>query len=64
MNQQDQAPRPRGRQGGRKPAMTPEQIAEARVLWDLREVSLTDLAQRFGVARSTMHRHVTREDKS
>lgn len=60
--EQDQAPRPRGRQGGRKPALTPQQITEACALWDSRTMTLRDIAERFGVSPSTIHRHVTRKE--
>ncbi len=44
----------------RPPALSPEQVAEAHQLADL-GVPLSQIARRFGVARSTLYRALGRE---
>jgi DNA invertase Pin-like site-specific DNA recombinase len=54
------AARARGRVGGRRPRLTPEQAALAQQLYDAREKSVQAIADLFGVPRSTVYGHLTR----
>ena len=49
------AGRARGRKGGRPPALSPKQVREARLLLTDPEATVTGVAQRFGVSRSTLY---------
>lgn len=49
------AGRARGRKGGRPPALSPRQLREARLLLTDPEATVTGVAQRFGVSRSTLY---------
>jgi DNA invertase Pin-like site-specific DNA recombinase len=50
--------RARGRHGGRPPALTADQAAEARALYDQGHLTGDAIAARFGVSRSTLYRHL------
>jgi DNA invertase Pin-like site-specific DNA recombinase len=54
------AARARGRKGGRKPAMTPEQAALARQLMDAGQHDARALAALFKVSRATIYRHLSK----
>ena len=49
------AGRARGRKGGRPPALSPRQLREARLLLTDPEATVTGVAQRYGVSRSTLY---------
>ena len=51
------AARARGRQGGRKPALTPAQIREIRVLMADKSIPVSQIAERYGVSRSTLYKY-------
>src|SRR5215470_14557419 len=53
-----QAARRRGRTGGRPPALTHPDLAEARALLRDPEITVTQVAKRLGVAPSTLYRHL------
>lgn len=53
-----QAARDRGKRLGRKPKMTPEQIAEASSLMKSRTMKAEAIAHRYGVGRATMFRNI------
>jgi DNA invertase Pin-like site-specific DNA recombinase len=53
-----QAARRRGRTGGRPPALTHQDLAEARALLRDPEITVTQVAKRLGVAPSTLYRHL------
>jgi len=50
------AARARGRKGGRKPKLSPKQIAHARRLLDDRDTTIKEVATSFGVDRATIYR--------
>jgi len=50
------AARARGRKGGRKPKLSPKQIAHARRLLDDRDTTIKEVAASFGVDRATIYR--------
>jgi len=50
------AARARGRNGGRPKALTEHQLKMARRMLDAPDVSVTQVAEHFGVARSTLYR--------
>jgi DNA invertase Pin-like site-specific DNA recombinase len=50
------AARARGRKGGRKPKLTPKQIAHARKLLEDRTTTIKDVAASLGVNRATIYR--------
>lgn len=52
------AARARGRKGGRRPKLDSKQIREVRVLLRDPTIRVTDVAKRYGVARSTIYKHV------
>jgi DNA invertase Pin-like site-specific DNA recombinase len=52
------AARARGRRGGRKPSLDPQQIREIRALLRDPEIRVADVASRYGVSRTTLYRHV------
>ncbi|GAA3416332.1 recombinase family protein [Streptosporangium vulgare] len=56
------AARARGRVGGRRPRLTPEQAALAQELYDKREKTVQQIADLFGVPRSTTYGHLKRTD--
>jgi DNA invertase Pin-like site-specific DNA recombinase len=53
-----EAARARGRTGGRRPKLNPRQVALARQLYDSREHTVGQIAETFGVTRSTIYRHL------
>lgn len=50
--------RARGRVGGRRPRLSPEQAALAQQLYDAREKTVQQIADLFGVPRSTVYGHL------
>ena len=56
------AARARGRLGGRKPIMTPDDIKFARVLMEDVTIPLREIATKFGVSIKTLRRSVARVD--
>ena len=54
-----EAARARGRAGGRRPKLTPRQVALARQMYDSREHTVEQIAETFNVTRSTIYRHLT-----
>jgi DNA invertase Pin-like site-specific DNA recombinase len=54
------AARARGRVGGRKPRLTADQAALAQKLYDAREKTVQQIADLFGVPRSTIYGHLDR----
>ena len=50
------AGRARGRMGGRPPALTPRQLREARLLLTDPDATVTAVAERYGVSRSTLYK--------
>jgi DNA invertase Pin-like site-specific DNA recombinase len=55
------AARARGRVGGRRPRLTADQAALAQQLYDAREKTVQQIADLFGVPRSTVYGHLDRE---
>lgn len=51
------AARARGRKGGRKPALTPEQIREVKALLRDKNIPVTAIADRYGVSRATIYKN-------
>ena len=51
-----EAMRARGRQGGRKPALTEKQKVAARVMLQQDGATVGDVAEAFGVSRATLYR--------
>lgn len=52
--------RTRGRVGGRRPGLTDDQAALAQRLYDEREKTVQQIADMFGVPRSTVYGHLDR----
>jgi DNA invertase Pin-like site-specific DNA recombinase len=52
------AARARGRKGGRKPSLDPKQIREIKAMLKDPDVQVTDVAQRYGVSRATVYKHL------
>jgi DNA invertase Pin-like site-specific DNA recombinase len=52
------AARARGRAGGRKPKLTPEQAKRAQRLYDAEEMTVEEIARLFGCKRSTIYNYV------
>ncbi|MEV0391049.1 helix-turn-helix domain-containing protein [Nonomuraea sp. NPDC050643] len=50
--------RARGRVGGRRPRLTSEQAASAQELYDARVKTVQQIADLFGVPRSTVYGHL------
>jgi len=50
------AGRARGRMGGRPPALTPRQLREARLLLTDPDATVTAVAERYGVSRTTLYK--------
>ncbi|MDF5757409.1 MULTISPECIES: recombinase family protein [Streptosporangiales] len=50
--------RARGRVGGRRPKLTPDQAGLAQELYDAREKTVQQIADLFGVSRSTVYGHL------
>ncbi|MFJ3308313.1 helix-turn-helix domain-containing protein [Streptomyces sp. NPDC086549] len=53
--------RARGRVGGRRPKLTPDQAELAQRLYDAREKTVQQIADMFNVPRSTVYGHLDRE---
>ena len=51
------AARARGRQGGRPRKLQPKELKTIRALLKTSEVSVQEIATRFGVSRSTLYRN-------
>lgn len=54
------AARARGRVGGRRPKLTADQAALAQELYDKREKTVQEIADLFGVPRTTVYGHLNR----
>lgn len=52
------AARARGRVGGRKPSLSPKDIEHAKLLLENPNITVTEVAERFGVTRQTIYRQV------
>lgn len=52
------AARARGRSGGRKPKMTPEQINKAQRMYDSKQFTMAEIAASCGVTPMTIYRHI------
>lgn len=50
--------RRRGRKGGRPKGMTPKDVAAARAMLKVEDVTAAEVAKRFGVSRGTLYRHL------
>lgn len=55
------AARARGRVGGRRPRLTPDQAKVVQQLYDAREMTVRQIADMFGVPRSTIYGHLNRD---
>jgi DNA invertase Pin-like site-specific DNA recombinase len=53
------AARARGRNGGRKPALTPAKLRLAQAAMSKRDTVVSELCKELGVCRSTIYKHVT-----
>ena len=51
------AARARGRKGGRKPALTPQQVREIKALLRDPGIPVASIAGRYGVSRATIYKH-------
>lgn len=58
------AARARGRKGGRRFALTPRQIEQARLLLQHPDQSIEGVASTLGVSRSTLYRALARQSQS
>jgi DNA invertase Pin-like site-specific DNA recombinase len=56
------AARARGRNGGRKPKLTPAQAAHAQQLYDAGEHTVAQIAALLGVPRTTVYGHLHRTE--
>ena len=56
--------RARGRVGGRRPKLTPQQAVLAQELYDKREKTVQEIADLFSVPRTTVYGHLTRSAAS
>lgn len=52
------AARSRGRKGGRKPAMTEEQIEQARAMMDNPKLKIASIIKTLGVSKATLYKYV------
>jgi DNA invertase Pin-like site-specific DNA recombinase len=52
------AARARGRHGGRKAKLTPDRAAAAQADYDRQEDTVEAIADRYGVSKSTLYRHI------
>jgi DNA invertase Pin-like site-specific DNA recombinase len=52
------AARSRGRKGGRKPKLNDKDIKQIRALYDSQTVPIGDIANQFGISRTTLYKHV------
>ncbi|MES2832476.1 MAG: recombinase family protein [Pseudomonadota bacterium] len=51
------AARARGRKGGRKPSLSPQQVREIKALLRDLSIPVTAIAGRYGVSRTTIYKH-------
>ena len=51
------AARARGRKGGRKPSLSPQQVREIRALLRDPSIPVTAIAGRYGVSRTTIYKY-------
>jgi len=56
------AARARGRVGGRRPKLTADQVALAQQLYDAREKTVQQIADLFGVPRTTVYNHLRKTE--
>lgn len=56
-----QAARARGRMGGRKPKLGPKEQREIRILLADPKMTVSDVAARYGVSRTTIYKHTRGE---
>jgi DNA invertase Pin-like site-specific DNA recombinase len=52
------AARARGRKGGRSPKLSGKEVDQLRALYQSMAVPVGDLANRFGISRTTLYKHV------
>ncbi|WP_143330351.1 helix-turn-helix domain-containing protein [Chromobacterium haemolyticum] len=52
------AVRARGKAGDRKPKLDEQQVPEIKVLLSDLDIQVADVAHRYGVARTTLYKHV------
>jgi DNA invertase Pin-like site-specific DNA recombinase len=57
-----QSARARGRQGGRRSALTAKQLQIAQQLYDAK-TPVNEICETLGISRATFYRHVTGEDQ-
>jgi DNA invertase Pin-like site-specific DNA recombinase len=57
------AARARGRVGGRRPRLSAEQAALAQELYDARDKTVQQIADLFGVPRSTVYGHLKADNR-
>ncbi|WP_162875070.1 helix-turn-helix domain-containing protein, partial [Enterobacter cloacae] len=53
------AAKKKGRIGGRKPKLSPQDIKEINALVKSPEITVKEIAARFKVSRPTIYRHIT-----
>ncbi len=58
------AARARGRHGGRRPKLTAQQAELAQQLYDTREKTVQQIADLFGVPRTTVYGYLNRNDQA
>ncbi|TPG06957.1 recombinase family protein [Curtobacterium flaccumfaciens] len=58
------AARARGRQGGRPPRLSGDQVQTARRLYEQREMTVAQIGDVLGVSRTTVYRALRRENES
>jgi DNA invertase Pin-like site-specific DNA recombinase len=52
------AARARGRKGGRKPAMTEEQVEQARAMMDNPKLKIKSIIKTLGISKATLYKYV------
>ena len=57
-----EAARKRGRVGGRKPKLSPEQVATVRKLYESKEYSLAEIGKQFGVSKGAVYSAIKRRN--
>jgi DNA invertase Pin-like site-specific DNA recombinase len=58
------AARARGKKGGRRPNLTPKEIALVRKLYEDKQTPVADICRMFKVSRMTLGRYVKRSDEN